>query len=93
MWLKYTHRTSERAISFLIDEAASHRADVVISTAEDNLEEVVADVTEGRGAYACLDVVGGEQCQSLMHCLRVGGTLHLYGERLHPHLLRASSLD
>ena len=58
---------------------------MVISTAENNLEEIVPDVTEGRGAYACLDVVGGEQCQCLMRCLREGGTLHLYGELLYLH--------
>ena len=47
---------------------------------EDYVEEAVAGVTSGRGAYACLDAVGGDQCQSLMHCLRTEGTLHLYGE-------------
>ena len=57
-----------------------HRADVVVCPAVEDLEGAVALSTHGKGVYACLDAVGGEQCETLLRNLRVGGTLIIYSE-------------
>lgn len=57
------------------------RADeVIVSQGEgDSIQEQVQTITDGRGAYAGVDAVGGELAGKLLAAVRPQGTLLVYG--------------
>ena len=56
------------------------RADVVIATDAEHLGTVVCSVTQGKGAFAAVDCVGGELTGEMLSSVKEGGTLLVYGE-------------
>ena len=56
------------------------RADVVIATDAEQLGSVVSSATQGKGAFAAVDCVGGELTGKMLTSVREGGTLIAYGE-------------
>ena len=61
---------------------ALHRADeVIVSTGEsgEDIEKRVKEITDGSGAYATIDAVGGALTAKLLAATRRQGTLLVYG--------------
>lgn len=62
-----------------VDDLKKLGADEVIVTSEEDLVERVKEITGGKGAYATLECVGGENTQKLAQATRAGGTMIIYG--------------
>eukprot|EP00208_Stichococcus_sp_RCC1054_P007997 CAMPEP_0206149306 /NCGR_PEP_ID=MMETSP1473-20131121/37710_1 /ASSEMBLY_ACC=CAM_ASM_001109 /TAXON_ID=1461547 /ORGANISM="Stichococcus sp, Strain RCC1054" /LENGTH=352 /DNA_ID=CAMNT_0053546761 /DNA_START=164 /DNA_END=1222 /DNA_ORIENTATION=- len=54
-------------------------ADAVICTADEDIVQRVAEITENKGAYGGIDCVAGETAGQVLTSLKKGGTLYTYG--------------
>ena len=55
------------------------RADVVIDSSSEDVVQKVLEATDGRGAFAAFDAVGGEASKQLLSAVCEEGTLVVYG--------------
>lgn len=60
-------------------ELAKLNPDVIINTEKEDLEERIAEITQGKGVPYALDAVGGETGSKAIRCLGVKGHLLVYG--------------
>ncbi len=64
----------------LIADLKALGADEIINLSqEENLSKRVKEITEGKGVGCILDAVAGDTAAQLLPCLRVGGTMLVYG--------------
>ncbi|KAK9840389.1 hypothetical protein WJX74_009098 [Apatococcus lobatus] len=61
------------------DELLTLGADEVIATDEEDIPERVAQITDGKGAWAAANPIGGDITAQLVAAVRSEGTVHLYG--------------
>eukprot|EP00891_Asterochloris_glomerata_P007394 jgi/Astpho2/7394/Aster-x0316 len=62
----------------VVQELKDLGADEVVVVTEEDLPKRVAEITQGRGAYAVINPIGGEVNIPLTKSLRDGGTLYIY---------------
>jgi NADPH:quinone reductase-like Zn-dependent oxidoreductase len=62
-----------------VDELLALGADAAFATGDGDVVERIKELTDGRGAAAALDAVGGETGALALRALRPGGTLLVYG--------------
>jgi NADPH2:quinone reductase len=54
-------------------------ADHCLGYADDDLKACIRDLTDGRGADVCIDMLGGETFDTLSRCMNWGGRLLVVG--------------